>query len=421
SQFVAALEVTEETVNTFLDEYSAKIEEFKTSLKRKNSTDRDLEEAEELEFADLADLLAEGGVRTLYFDADYQILYGKDSVNDISFYSELSEDVVAQTLFAKELDKLREKSIQLADAHEPFKTPALLKYMASVEEEALRESNTVGSVSSILDLLRKVSWELRSRDDTYYRLPQSKDEAGQYFFLAKGGESPDDLHKFVTRDYDAAHLWLQLSTGDNKAMEGVVNRINSFVAAHQPPAGITIDWAGLNYINTVWQQKMVGGMGNSLIGAYITVFLMVTFLFRSLRWGLIAMIPITLTIALIYALIGYFGKPYDMPIAVLSSLTLGLSIDFGIHYIERSRLIHMTTNNYKETMMRVFGEPATAMLQNTIAIAIGFVPLFFADLVPYLTVGAFFFAIMLISGFSTLIILPAISNILQKRLYPVSN
>ncbi|KAA3616401.1 MAG: hypothetical protein DWQ05_11750 [Calditrichaeota bacterium] len=419
TEYLAMIEASEELSDTFMGDFQKELQKQKITLVRRAASDAIFETYDEIEYADLSEILQDSNMRRLYFDAENQILFGQDKQNDISWYVEISEDVVMAIMFNEALANLKQRPIKLADAHEPFKSPELLNYMQIVEKATLGDTTTVGSIASILDILRKVSWELRNRDDEYFRLPLTKSETGQYIFLAKGGESPDDLHKFITRDYDAAHLWLQLSTGDNKAMEEVVARVNNFIAENEPPLGIEIDWAGLNYINTVWQQKMVGGMANSLIGAYITVFLMVTMLFRSLRWGLIAMIPITLTIALIYAMIGFFGKPYDMPIAVLSSLTLGLSIDFGIHYIERSRLLHKSTRDFKTTIGLVFGEPATAMLQNTIAIAIGFVPLFFADLVPYLTVGAFFFAIMLISGFSTLIILPAISNLLQNKLYPV--
>ncbi len=419
-KYALTLENSPGLITTFWTAFEKMLKKNKIKLLRKSAPEAVFDNYDEIEFSQLQEILTDSRLKKLYWDEENQVIFGRDKISDLVFYAEVSEEVIINAIFDQILQDLRQRPVKLVDAFEPFKTPELLQYMKSVEEIALDDSTIVGSVSSVLDILRKVSWELRKRDDTYFRLPQSKAEAGQYIFLAKGGESPDDLHKFITRDYDAAHLWLHLNTGDNKAIEGVVARVNNFISENQPPPGVEIDWAGLNYINTVWQQKMVGGMANSLIGAYITVFLMVILLFRSLRWGLIAMIPITLTIALIYAMIGYFGKPYDMPIAVLSSLTLGLSIDVGIHYIERSRLLHKTTRDFDTTMGLVFGEPATAMLQNTIAIAIGFVPLFFADLVPYLTVGAFFFAIMLISGFSTLIILPAISRLSHAKLYPVS-
>ena len=50
-------------------------------------------------------------------------------------------------------------------------------------------------------------------------------------------------------------------------------------------------------------------------------------LFRSPVYGVLAMVPLTITIVFTYGLIGLVGKDYDMPVAVLSSLTLGLSVD----------------------------------------------------------------------------------------------
>ena len=67
----------------------------------------------------------------------------------------------------------------------------------------------------------------------------------------------------------------------------------------------------------------------------------------------------------------------------------------------------------------VFGEPAKAITINMLVIAVGFVPLFFSNLMPYVTVGTFLFLIMLTSGIATLVILPALSKLMQKILFPV--
>ena len=44
--------------------------------------------------------------------------------------------------------------------------------------------------------------------------------------------------------------------------------------------------------------------------------------------------------------------------------------------------------------------------------------MFFSSLVPYITVGSFFFAIMLVSGAVTMLLLPSIFIMLHKRLLP---
>ena len=156
----------------------------------------------------------------------------------------------------------------------------------------------------------------------------------------------------------------------------------------------------------------------SLAGAFAIVFLMMAMLFRSVRIGLFAMIPLSVTILGVYGIIGWIGKDYDMPIAVLSSLTLGLSVDFAIHFIERTREMLRTSGSFEKASEYMFEEPARAIARNAIVIAIGFTPLFFAPLVPYITVGAFMAAIMALSGITTLVLLPAMMSFAGPWLFP---
>jgi hypothetical protein len=144
---------------------------------------------------------------------------------------------------------------------------------------------------------------------------------------------------------------------------------------------------------------------------------MMVVLFRSFAFGALAMLPLTVTITFIYGLIGWIGKDYDMPIAVLSALTLGLSVDFAIHFLERAREAHAHSRDFRSAMAALFEEPARAITRNAIVIAIGFTPLLVAPLLPYVTVGVFLAAIMAISAVVTLILLPAAMAPLQARLF----
>ncbi|MFH1700561.1 MAG: MMPL family transporter [Candidatus Zixiibacteriota bacterium] len=299
-----------------------------------------------------------------------------------------------------------------------IKEPAVQKYMESLQRE-LEKDEIVGAVSGIPDIVKKVRFELFGADSSKAVLPEDKTEIGQMLFMFEmSGGSPDDLFKFVTPNYDKANLWVQLKAGDNMAVSRVVERADKFIENNPPPNGISINWAGMPYINIVWQHQMVSGMRRSLIGSYIIVFLMMVFLFRSIRWGIISMLPLTITIMAIYAFIGYIGKPYDMPVAVLSSLTLGLSIDFAIHFIQRLRTIHKRTNDFKESYRLIFEGTGKAITRNVLVIAIGFIPMMFSTLVPYITVGSFFLAIMIVSGLVTMLLLPSISKVFNKSLLP---
>lgn len=221
----------------------------------------------------------------------------------------------------------------------------------------------------------------------------------------------------VTKEMTEAVIWMQLTSGDNRDMERVVRAVEDYWKTNPPPTPLEHQWAGLTYINIIWQNKMVWGMLQSFLGSFLVVFIMMAILFRSLLWGLICMVPLTITIVMIYGLIGWIGKDYDMPVAVLSALTLGMAVDFAIHFLERAREQYKKIGSWEKVSAEMFGEPARAISRNVLVIAIGFLPLLAAPLVPYKTVGIFLCAIMALSGLVTLLVLPALLKIGEKILF----
>ena len=296
-------------------------------------------------------------------------------------------------------------------------TPETLHFIDSLQDrlEALPQ---VGATSGVTDIVKKVRFELANGDSAMHGIPDDKQEIAQELFLYEvAGGNPDDLYNFITPDYEKGVLWIQLRDGDNQSVEAVVAAATAHIEGGNPPAGMSFAWGGLPYINVIWQNKMVGGMRNALIGSFIVVLVMMTLLLRSVFLGLISMLPLTVTIALVYGLVGLTGKPYDMPIAVLSSLTLGLSVDFAIHFLKRGQELFRRSGSAERALAELFQEPARAISRNIVVIALGFVPLLFAALMPYVTVGVFFLAIMGLSGTATLFILPAMISLRGKNAF----
>ncbi len=298
-----------------------------------------------------------------------------------------------------------------------FQRPDVLEYISGIQV-AMNESGYVGKSNAVTDVVKVVNRELRGGDDSEYRIPGSAQAVAQTLLQYQSSHRPHDLWHIVTPDFTSTTIWLQLKSGDNQDMSRAIDFFDDYLAANPLPENVEMRWAGKTFINVVWQDVMVAGMINSLMGAFAIVFLMMAFLFRSARVGLLAMVPLSITILGVYGIIGWIGKDYDMPIAVLSSLTLGLSIDFAIHFIERARDFMRASGSFEIAEKQMFEEPARAIARNAIVIAIGFTPLFFAPLVPYITVGAFMAAIMALSGVTTLILLPALMSGAGPWLFP---
>ncbi|MFH1459027.1 MAG: efflux RND transporter permease subunit [Candidatus Omnitrophota bacterium] len=297
-----------------------------------------------------------------------------------------------------------------------FIQPAMLRYIENLQEYLLQQGD-VGKSTSLADVVKKVYYELLGGDKINNVIPDTKKAVAQCLISYENSHKPDDLWHMTTPDYDKVNIWVQLKSGDNKDMARVVKQVETYVNNNKAPFAFEYNWAGLTYINVVWQNKMVTGMLMNFLGSFIIVFFMMSFLFRSPLRGLISMIPLSITIIFIYSLLGFMGKDYDMPVAVLSALTLGLSIDFAIHFIQRAREIYTQKQDWQSTAQVMFKGPARAITRNALVIAIGFLPLLVAPLVPYRTVGFFMFSIMLVSSLATLVLLPAIMTLMPKTVF----
>ncbi|WMS87923.1 efflux RND transporter permease subunit [Pleionea litopenaei] len=366
--------------------------------------------------------------------ANYRKEYSQviDDLNNSELASELQllEDInigvqiskIDDLMFSAESANLEtlERLLAISDKYQKrlnyFTQPSNLEYLANLQQ-ALLETGLVGKTNGMTDLIKTVNRELFSGESKDYRLPETQAGVAQALLQFQSSHRPQDLWRMVNPTFSRTNIWIQLTSGDNQDMSKVIKAVENYVSKNPLPEGMSLNWAGKTYINVVWQDAMVKGMLESLSSAFVVVLIMMIVLFRSFVFGLLAMLPLTLTITFIYGLIGWIGKDYDMPIAVLSALTLGLSVDFAIHFLERTRSLFEETKDFRKTMSLMFDEPGRAISRNAIVIAVGFTPLLFAPLVPYITVGVFLASIMAASALVTLLMLPAVMNVFKRWIF----
>jgi len=288
-----------------------------------------------------------------------------------------------------------------------FQQPETLRAIEDLQQ-ALNESELVGKSNALTDIVKTVYRELRGGELDQQRIPDSQAAVAQTLLQFQSSHRPQDLWHFTTPDYSSAVVWLQMTSGDNQDMRKVEEFVANHLEANALPAGVSARWAGKAHLNRIWQGEMVRGMAMSLAGAYAVVLIMMVLLFRSLILGLLAMLPLTLSIGVLYGLVGWIDKDYDMPIAVLSALALGLAVDFAIHFVQRARDLYREHGDATLAMDALFREPALAITRNAIVIAVGFTPLLFAPLVPYITVGWLLAGIMALSALVSLALLAAL-------------
>ena len=273
----------------------------------------------------------------------------------------------------------------------------------------------VGKTFSVADYVKRINRVLHQDDPAYDRIPDSATEIAQVLFLFGMAAKPSDLNNVVDYPFERTNLWVNLKTWDAQAMRDVIARVRDYTAEHPLP-GAAFRPAGIAYFNLVWNDEVLSDMLRGFIIALLLVFVILVFNFRSLKWALVAYTPLLFTILIIYGAIGYIGKDFDMPVSVLSTLSLGMAVDFAIHFVGRFQQRYAKEPDLEKALLWTAARPGKGIMRNAALFAVAFSVMAFAPLTPYITVGLFIVSMMLLSAVVTLVGIPALIMIFQRGL-----
>ncbi|MBI5970952.1 MAG: MMPL family transporter [Deltaproteobacteria bacterium] len=291
-----------------------------------------------------------------------------------------------------------------------IKTPAAMRYVEGLQRH-LERLPVVGKTSSIADVVKRINYVLHDEGKKYDAIPDNKEEIGQYLFLFGMSAKPSDMDSLVNYPFTKANVWVQLKTWDARAMRAVVAATEEYQKANPLKSGnMTLKPAGNAYFNLVWNDSVLWDMLKGFLAALAVVFIILALANRSMKWAIVGYVPLLFTILLLYGAVGYMGKDFDMPISVLSCLSLGMAVDFAIHFVSRlkQRLAEGNGKGLKDALLWTASRPGKGIMKNAILFAGAFSVMLFAPLTPYITVGAFIVSMMVLSSVFTLVLLPAL-------------
>lgn len=307
-----------------------------------------------------------------------------------------------------------------------FKDPAALRYVEGLQAE-LQKLPTVGKTYSVVDQLKQVNRVLHNGDPAESRLPDSREKVAETLFLISTSNRSADADNVIDPSAKCVNIWLQLRTWDVAAMREVAEVAARYQRNHA--SGITLRPAGMAYLNLMWNEEVLGDMMRGFAFSLIAVFAILALNFRSLKWAALSYAPLVLTITVIYGVVGLVGKDFDMPICVMSCLSLGMAVDFSIHFIARFR--QRLDSRYAESsnrqtrtqdvsmlvdaLMWTAERPGVGIIKNAALFSGAFSVMLLASLRPYVTVGAFMVSMMVLAAVFTLSVLPAIIVTLGPR------
>ncbi|MEM7019492.1 MAG: MMPL family transporter, partial [Pseudomonadota bacterium] len=223
--------------------------------------------------------------------------------------------------------------------------------------------------SSFLDQIKQMRQAMYENNPDYFALPSSRAQIAEYLLLYESGGG-EQLDKYLSFTYDNARIQARtksLRLGDIRPLEA---DIKQFIAANMPERNIQI--TGSLSLFSALADYIAIGQGRSFLYAFTAIALLMIISLRSIKLGLIAMIPNVLPVLFVLGVMGLAGIELNMVAMVLSPLILGVAVDDTVHFFVRFRRYFDELGDYelayRETM-RTVGRP---LLFTTMVLAVGF-------------------------------------------------
>lgn len=266
----------------------------------------------------------------------------------------------------------------------------------------------VGSVDSAANIVSRITETLTGTPG----IPDDSERLGQSLLLYSMSGSPDRYQRLVSTDGKDIRVTIRMPTLDVEALEAVLAKIEKVRA--EEFAGVTTIMTGNAILTYELSHLVVTSAVSSILLALGLVFVICAISFRSLLTGFHAMLPLAIAVLGVFAAMGLTGIPLTVATALITSIVIGVGVDFGIHFLARWNLL----SNMADTRVRAHEtviEVGRPILFNTLAVAGGLSVLSFSEFEPIRQLGLMAVFAMVASGFGAVVILPLVKLIRYRE------
>ena len=278
----------------------------------------------------------------------------------------------------------------------------------------------VNGSTSIVDYLKQMNRALNENRIEEYRLPEDPNLVAQYFLLYSASGDPTDFEEEVDYDYRLANVRVRMDTGLYTAEKAVVEAAQRYVEEEFNAPGITANLSGRVNVDYHWIKRLGESHFGSVGVALFLVWLVASLSLRSVVAGVITVIPVAMSILLIYAVMGVLGIWLALGTSMFAAIAIGLGVDFAIHTIERLQVLLRDQHRpFDEAIAALYPTTGRALLFNFAALTLGFGVLATSEVVPLIHFGSLVAVGVSVSFLASLTVLPALIKIMRPAfLFP---
>jgi predicted RND superfamily exporter protein len=176
------------------------------------------------------------------------------------------------------------------------------------------------------------------------------------------------------------------------------------------------DLSGFLPVFTTLNGTLIHSQIISLGVAFMLIFLLMMYRFRSPLMGLIIALPLVFTVIINFGVMSFAGVSLDIATIMIGSISIGIGIDYAIHASSRFQEEFRKQGDEEAAMKTMISTTGKSIFVNAMTVGLGFLVLMWSNILPIQRFGWLIALTMLVSMVASLTLLPSLVLVSRKYL-----
>jgi hypothetical protein len=301
--------------------------------------------------------------------------------------------------------------------HEP-------NYLNTIENFTnwLRKQDKVAHVTSLTDISKRLNKSLHGDNEKWYRIPDNRELAAQSFLLYETGLPRElNLDELVNLKRSASVVTVSVHKTDSEFLLNLDHRAQQWLKQHAAKYTFN-EGTGLDMVFAHINHRNIRSLLKGTAVALVLISFILIFALKSVRLGMISLIPNLIPAALAYGTWGYFIGKIDLSASIVICMSLGIVVDDTVHFLSKYLRARREKNyDVYDGMRYAFHTVGLALVITTAVLVAGFLVLVASHFSPTWVSGLLLAITLSYALLADFFFLPPLLSILDSKIYDSAN
>jgi predicted RND superfamily exporter protein len=239
----------------------------------------------------------------------------------------------------------------------------------------LRAQEITDHVSTLSDVLKRLNKNMHADDPAFYKLPEERDLSAQYLLLYEMSLPYGlDLNNQLNVDKSSTRVIATFKNLSSTEQITIENSMHQWFAKNAPNYQISISSPTLMFAH-IGQRNITSMLFGTTV-ALILISLLLAFALRSVRYGVISLLPNLIPASVGFGLWYFMDGQVGLALSVVTGMTLGIVVDDTVHFLSKYKHARDAYGKSSEEAVKyAYSSVGRALWITTLVLVAGFMVL----------------------------------------------